>query len=428
MEGHKGLKLTEYFAVAFAVISVISCINCKQFETAFLGTGGWGIGGGLICISVIFYLILSRSFVLHQTLWLPVIFTNIIIFGITVIQSMNVDVLGMHCGIYQPQYYNYVSTIGNVNWLSGYLCLLMPMLMLMYFRCSERASAVIYIVVVALGLFNVVLCSSDSVFLGIGLCLPFAIPYILSDEKYIARFGYCIAIAGIELLCMASLPVFEPKRETLNGIFAVITRWWIALVIVLAGVLMAFVAKRYYSSIRNEQRRKIVICAEILLLLCILGVLIITVVTFDDNWGTRRGYIWRLTWEKFWAGSMPRYLVGIGPDMTRAFYVDVSQLYGRTLVACHSEALQYLVTMGILGFSFWMAIWAGVIRSYFKGKVWKQDAAIVFFPSLIAYLGQSLVNSPMATNVAVLTVMTACYSLSYKEQIKGEEDISEDGF
>ena len=74
----------------------------------------------------------------------------------------------------------------------------------------------------------------------------------------------------------------------------------------------------------------------------------------------------------------------------------------------HSEPIQILLTMGAAGLAIWVFICSLIISGYIKKRAWKNENCIYYLP-LVAYIGQSFVNSAMTTNVAILTVILVLF-------------------
>ncbi len=73
----------------------------------------------------------------------------------------------------------------------------------------------------------------------------------------------------------------------------------------------------------------------------------------DDEWGTHRGYIWRIGIECYMKYSPLRKMFGSGPDtfgiVTQSYYREMIERYYEIFDSAHNEYLQYLITIGIVG-------------------------------------------------------------------------------
>lgn len=123
-----GLKINilDFILIGFALNACLSSLLSQNVASSFFGNDGWSVGSAAILALTLSYFIISRYYKARANDWLPVLAANVIIFLITILHSMGIDIFGLHENVAPKQFYLYVSTIGNVNWLSGYLCIILP--------------------------------------------------------------------------------------------------------------------------------------------------------------------------------------------------------------------------------------------------------------------------------------------------------------
>lgn len=78
------------------------------------------------------------------------------------------------------------------------------------------------------------------------------------------------------------------------------------------------------------------------------------------------------------------------------------------LLSAHNDALQVLLAQGIIGLILYSLFWVYLIFLYIRGKLWKKNTGVFFFP-IIAYFGQSMFASVYPVTGVVFSVMTALY-------------------
>ena len=366
------------------------------------------VGGLAFFLAAILYLYLSRSFQFRHNYWLPVVGVNAFIFTVTILHSMGIDAFGLHTNMQPKQYYLYVSTIGNINMLVGYLCLIMPLLVCFFIESKTRESRVIYLIILTLGELNMILSASDGLYLGIGVCAFFAIPYLFHSKESTIKTALLLLIYGLSLMLVALCPCFAGKRVKITGISAVFLKPSVFISIVLiaaAGVIML--------SMISEDRFKRISGRMIILLESILGAVSVvfivrTIQTFDASWGTHRGGIWTWLIGVYWNLDFTQKFFGVGPELLGPYLEGLQWGANERVLSAHSEPLQILMTTGIAGLISWVTIWFGLIKRFFKRRLWKSSAMPYFLP-LMAYLGQCLVNTPMATNFGILVVVISLF-------------------
>ena len=128
-------------------------------------------------------------------------------------------------------------------------------------------------------------------------------------------------------------------------------------------------------------------------------------VVIDDEWGTHRGYIWRLGIENYREFSLLHKIFGYGPDtfgiMTvKNNYREMVERYNEIFDSAHNEYLQYFITIGPLGLiSYLVLLVSSVMRLIKKAGDNPYVVAVAF--AVVCYGAQAFVNInlPIATPV-----------------------------
>ena len=76
--------------------------------------------------------------------------------------------------------------------------------------------------------------------------------------------------------------------------------------------------------------------------------------------------------------------------ITSYYYLNISQAKGHVYML--GIFLKILLTMGLSGFLCWMIGWGGLVYQYIKNS-FSDTGQILYFLPMMAYIGQSLVNS-----------------------------------
>lgn len=303
----------------------------------------------------------------------------------------------IHERIVAHQYFMYLSTIGNVNWFSGYICLIFPLILYDYINNMN----ILNIATISPALMSVLLLNCDSIFLGLGLMSFVIIPYIFKDSYRIKRVSEIILMFGI---CCIMLHFFSEKMSLTTGITKIIVNPAVIAMIVLLSLFF-----RYLSIKDNPNLYRVtMISLEIMILVCFVyfsWTLYDAVKTYNYYWGNNRLKIWN---ESMFIYKTDDYfsplqrLFGTGPEMLKEWYYYLSQELKVKFLVSHSEPLQILLTMGIAGLASYMLIIVGIIRILNKDN-------FIYFLSFLAYFGQSLVNSATVMNIGILFVLLGLY-------------------
>lgn len=404
-------ELPELALLGLGLTATLSSLRSDSPLLSFLGADGAGVGALLWLNVALLSLLLRRCFRYEQRLWLPAMAVNLVVFGLCVPHSMGVDVLGLHERIVPEQYYWYLSTLGHVNMLAGYLCVIVPMLAVFYLLSETIQEQILYLVLWLSACLSMVLCGSDGLYLGLGAAAFFAIPCALESPKRLRRSLLLVACYGGALIVVRAADAFAARRAVINGLSGDLLNSPAGVLLLVLGGVGALLVWRLEKQLTPKRLRVGVWLLEGLMSAVVAGFVVHAVFTFDDEWGTKRGLIWRYSLELYQKLSPVDKLLGLGPERLRGPYEELTQLHGGRIVASHSEPIQLLLTTGAVGLLFWLVFWVWVILGGLHTRAWRGRESAFFLP-LCAYLGQCMVNSSNPTNVGLLCVMLACYRIA----------------
>ena len=383
-------------------------------ELSLTGSRGWKVGSIMTVVLILTTIIVSGNLQFHSYMLLPIMAVNIFINALAVIQSAGINVFGLQNGLIKEQYYVYMTTIGNSNSYSGYLCLLLPLFWGAFLSCKERATELLYGLFAAVGFMGLIMAESDSSYAGIGICLLFMLLFVFGSddhaEQYLKRSSVLLVLYGGCLLFVRYFPMFEAKRAEFAGLSWKMLCSPVPEILISCGILLYLLAGRL---IQSKKERCLLIALEALIIVTICGFAVNLVMNFNDGWGNGRGEIWRISWEYFCKLPLRYKITGIGPEMVfQAFIAHLAET-GSNVVTAHSDIMQVLLTQGIVGLALYFAFWGYLTALFFRKKLWKSTSVVFFFP-LAAYWGQSLFCTVYPITAAVFSFMTGLY-LRYAE-------------
>ncbi len=131
----------------------------------------------------------------------------------------------------------------------------------------------------------------------------------------------------------------------------------------------------------------------------------------NDDWGTHRWYIWRIGMESYGQFPLMHKLFGFGPDTygivtSLNYYDEMAGRYGEIFDSAHNEYLQYLVTLGLVGLTSYLALMVSAVREMVhRAKKEPFVMAVVF--AVVCYGAQAVVNIsvPIVTPVMLTLLM-----------------------
>lgn len=412
------LSMLDISIFLFLCSSICSGFVSKMPKEAFWGNGGWSMGILTIGILVVMYFFISENIVLHLYMIVIAILSSLIIYVMGVLHSFHVDVFRLHQEI-SDNYDNYISTIGNVNWYVGYLSIMFPMGCFLYLTGRNRWMKFLLFIYVNLGFYNVIICKSDGIILGLSSSFLVMGYFLMKHKSSIEDFVKLIlsfsVIMGIVFLILTFYP---GEYVQIDGIFMLIIQkklWLITGIGALFALcfLKTDILKNITLKVKlTELEQNIVL--SILFIAIGMVVLICEISIFEDGWGTGRGLLWICTYNLFSNFKWIYKLFGCGCDCFGiAFLSKYSSYVDGIYLNAHNEFLQYLVTMGFFGLFSYGMIWISVGKMFIQKKE-KYIIDWMLFSGIIGYLGQSVVNNPQAFNYAVLFLMLALFKKSNK--------------
>lgn len=282
-------------AILLLIISLWSLFSSFMSispELSLTGSRGWKVGSIMTVVLILTTIIVSGNLQFHSYMLLPIMAVNIFINALAVIQSAGINVFGLQNGLIKEQYYVYMTTIGNSNSYSGYLCLLLPLFWGAFLSCKERATELLYGLFAAVGFMGLIMAESDSSYAGIGICLLFMLLFVFGSddhaEQYLKRSSVLLVLYGGCLLFVRYFPMFEAKRAEFAGLSWKMLCSPVPEIMISCGILLYLLAGRL---IQSKKERYLLIALEALIIVTICGFAVNLVMNFNDGWGNGRGEI-----------------------------------------------------------------------------------------------------------------------------------------
>lgn len=413
----KRFSILDIFMLLFLCSTICSGFVSKTPKESFWGSSGWFMGILTIGILVSMYFIVSRNIKFDRYMITAAIVSSTILYIMGICNSFHIDVFGLHQEI-SNDFYSYISTIGNVNWYVGYLSMMFPMGCLLYLICNKSSLKLLMLLYVNLGFYNVIICRSDGIILGLATAFFVIGFYIIWNKQYLEEFlkliiSFCITLGIVSGI----VKFYQGEFVKIDSIFLFVLekKLWIFVGIVTLLFLAVFKWKK--RIIKKETSEKLYAGIVFCVFSIFAGFLLLMheISVFDDGWGTKRGVLWICTYNLFSKFQWRYKLFGCGCDcfgiaFLSKYYNYVSGIY----LNAHNEFLQYLVTTGFFGLFSYSMIWVSSAKMFLEKKQ-KSIIDWMLFSGIMGYLGQSVVNNPQAYNYAVLFLLFALFQKSIND-------------
>ncbi|MEE1218681.1 MAG: O-antigen ligase family protein [Ruminococcus sp.] len=422
---HNMFTIPEWAMLAFLLVSFVSTLLSPTPLYALLGTGGRNNGLLLIAVYTAVFFIVSRIYYFKEYVFLAFGVASSIVYVLAVLNSFYIDPLSMAVDLSQRDLPNFVSTIGNKNMLSSYICVTLPVFISMSVHTNKLSKQIVYLIVSGLGFTALMAADSDSGILGL---VAFFVIYLIVYARRIARLKkYFLALAimfASAKIINLFIATFEKNKgfDSFQNFFISSNAGHLLLVAVSMIAILLYIFDHIKPNTLLPKAVPIVLCAicAIAIVAAIVGIIYFTFIDtetklknlagllrINDKWGTHRGYMWIRSMWIFSDYSFIEKLFGCGPDCFYfAFqpYFEGLQKFGDSSTnAAHNEYINYLITTGILGLGAYLTLVISVIVRAIKSAA-KNPLALVFAASVICYSVQAVVNisQPITTPLFIL--------------------------
>ena len=403
-----------FFAlVAFAVIALVSAM-CSQYRLpALLGSDGCRIGAVhivLLCFACIF---LGCNMTWKD--WHSMVF----FLGIT--DCFDWDLFHWKENMASSPY-DFLSTIGNRDWYVGYIALVLPFVAILFLYEKEMVKSILYALYLLLGFINIYITKGDGNLLIFGCAIPIMYCALCNKEQW-KRLIYLLWLFVLASIIVAFFCTkVDPLHVTGVSMLATLQNyhWYVPLA---AVTLLLQVTGN--DIMKMQLAKKWLLFSTIVI--AIMAVWL--VVTFSENFGSNRGYIWTYAGTAFAQSNVWQKWFGWGPD---CFKMAIYKHAGETILAtwpennqianAHNEVLQYLITMGVLGMVAFLAVFVCAFINVWKmhknceQKSLQTVSSMAAGTAVFAYFCTALGNNPQPLNYGILFVLL---SFAWKKKKQG---------
>lgn len=431
MKANKGKKLFEIISpmdlavLLWGLLILLSTLFSPERRYAFSGSQGRYTGCSLLLLYVAAYFCITKFYQIRE--WHMAIFLGagmlMCLFGIT--DFFDMDLLHFKEEILETQRFLFCSTIGNINTYTSCVAMVMAFSGVMFASVKDVKRSAGYGICTIISFIALILGESDNAYLSLSAffgLLPFYLFRSRSGTKkyFVLTASFFSVIKGVEAVQnKISTPVsIHGLFQVLAGskfLSVIIIALWL---IVLAGYGMDFLSKNSEKPVSPWLVRGWLV----LLILVIAAVIFILYdvnaagnadrygalkgyLLFNDEWGTHRGYIWRIGIEDYQKFPLLQKIFGYGPDTFGIItqnnnMPEMLDRYQEVFDSAHNEYLQYLVTIGPLGLLAYLSIHVTAVLQVAREK--KTDAlSVAALFAVLCYAFQAFVNinQPIATPV-----------------------------
>ncbi|MDO4326582.1 MAG: O-antigen ligase family protein [bacterium] len=452
----KSLSIPDKAVLTFWLIEVISTVSSQYPYESFWGNEGRFSGLFLTTLYIFAYFSVSRLMKFQR--WYLDAFLGsamlVCLFGIT--DYFQMDILHFKEMMKEEQLAMFVSSIGNINTYTALVGMVSAVASVLFAKSEKWSFTVWYYFCMTISFFAIIMGLSDNAYLALAGLFGFLPFYLFKKKSGIKRYLVIVATFFTVIQCVGWInDVFQDKVLGIDGAFNLIVEFrgllpFILLLWAVAGVWQYMDSRKEKASISDDAGRFprcIWFGVVVLVVLAVIFMLydcniagnverygsLSNYLLFNDDWGTHRGYIWRIGMENYKKFSPWQKLVGFGPDtfgIVTFFnnFQDMMIRYGERFDNAHNEFLNYLITVGIAGLVAYVTfILSLLVRGFKKGGENPAVAAMLF--AVICYNMQAFVNLnlPIVTPIMWMFLMMSMAAVNEKEKHNTEKYEAEKG-
>lgn len=368
------MSVTDLAMTAFLVVCAISTLLSEFGKDALTGAQGRDSGLILMSVYVLCYFMISRHLKCKQFVFDIFSVTACVVCLIAVMHEFYIDPLDLINSIKEDQRETFISTIGNINLFSTFICVVLPVSAAMLVMSKDVFITIFYCAVTSVCFMGLLVANSDSGYFGLTAFM--SVLFVFSCKNSERLFKYFLSVfvmlLSCKLLYFISL-IFKGEMRELDTLpeTLVFNNNKMYLLIGMAGIITIILGFVNLKSGNKEFPKAVRIIAAVLVGLCAFSIAFVfcyfsfidkttelgsltKYLRLNDQWGTHRGYAWIRSIILFKSSGIKNMLVGTGPDtfgpVIKAVYrEDMLNRHGSVFDNAHNEYLNYLITVGILG-------------------------------------------------------------------------------
>ena len=404
----------DIFLLCYAIVMILSTIGACDKKTALFGYPEWFLGIFMMLSFLFLYVVFAKTYCFSMGTIVLYLVSGAVMCLLGYLQRCGINLLPSQG--YDQEGFS-LSTLGNINWICGYLAVYYPLcmgLLITYLqKKTEKRKKTVTAFLVVLYLVStgfLVLQGSESGWLILLMCWVAYFWYGATIRRRTAMDAYLKAMLlgflGIGVTSQIYYYRITHGVASYWGLNQIMySKAWFVLAF-LVGLLLfvrrwiqeekgIFAATRFDRYRKVEQRifkmiRNVMVIAGVA---GCLGILFIIVgyqispqkfawaasyqkLMFDYEWGHGRGAIWRSAWSTYLNGNLWRRLFGYGPDC----YYYATNTYGNgmyleifretvttdAVANAHNELLNILVNSGVFGLLSYLGFLGSLLITFYQ--------------------------------------------------------------
>lgn len=367
------LSAPDWFVMGYFLCVLISYAGAIDKQAAWWGVDTWYTGFVFQLILVGIYFGISRGYSrLHYLKYLAAVIGTVVS-AIVILQRLGVDVFHLYQGYGEDVRLNFVTTLGQVTWTSGYLSILLAAGLGIYYLTEIRKNKIFWGCCIGIGFAMEAVLNCDSGVISILCALMILLWISIGKKERMLRFIEIILIALASVGIIGVLErIFAAEMAAIDAVYIKTAQSMLIVLLLVIVSVFYYLVSREKIRISGKQQTVRIIRGIYLGIICagIAGVAVLFVLhgkgyfagspsenyfRFTVWWGNSRGFIWRTGAAVFGDFNIFRKLFGCGPDCFTPYAYRlmgdaINEFWHNQLVPnVHNEWFQSVINYGIIG-------------------------------------------------------------------------------
>lgn len=430
------LSIVDWAILLLCVVSLVSGFVSPFFPDTV--NGAYGRFNGMLtmlCYTVL-YFIITRYGKWNVVFFYLLAVSSALVFLLGILNFFQIDPLGAYSSIRTDEKALFLSTIGNRNFFSAYICITLPVFIVLFCLSNVRWKTFFWGAMMILGEAALFIGNSESGLIGLYLFFLVLPLFLFHDKSCFRNYFFVIfsffAVAQVLRILISVLPnalyslsgisaffVFHIFSKMMTGVFAIlclsfwfppfsgrrvrccVKKIWVGFLLFLICVFLVFF---FYFSFINRQTP--------------LGELE-AYLRFSPSWGSNRGSAWIALVAVFASFSPLHILIGSGPDtiyqvLSQAYYLQMENGTLLSFDSAHNEYLQYLITTGVIGLLAY-CVFVAVLLSWALSQGKRSHTMLSLAMAVLCYSVQGFFNISMISVTPVFVLLLAFVGADYRD-------------
>jgi len=434
---------TDNIVILIEVSTFLSFLLSDYRENAVHGAGGRYFGVITIFSLGIIYFVITRVYKSGEGVYIATGISAIFTGGLAIFNSIGFDPLGFYRELPENMRVMYISTIGHVDVFTQLMGLFLPLLLCKLIDVKNEVNEedeadeennvnkeneankanglkkilkrIFYLFTSLIAGIALICCGCNAGILGLLFAYGLTVVFKNHKDAEIIYLLHFLSVLSISKLCLgiAEMRNYEGQKCE-AGELILDSRVLIALTIIAFLYLIVYL-KLNYNSITKKVITVIVVCIIPIYAVLLLYFSCINkqfdlgafegILRFNDNYGSYRGFIWRLITEEFGKLDLIHKFFGIGPDVLLQFLSEsnldkMTEVTGVVYDNAHNEFLQYLITGGVVGLALYIILLVNTFRTFAEKKNYNYIVMMMVY-LIVSFFG---INQVITTTLFALYV------------------------